>query len=80
MKSQLLIIFGLVTLGYCNPVNPFVQKPKSVACDLCKNIVTQIDNLILEGSTIDAIIDAIDDICGPLENIIPGAADACETF
>ena len=34
--------------------------------------------MALDGATIDQITQAIEQICGPLDNIVPGATHACE--
>ena len=78
MKAQILIVALLGSLAFANAVPTTKVMPKDLTCDICKLIVTQIDNLLLDGNTIDQIINFVDDICQPLDSIVQGATAACE--
>ena len=47
-------------------------------CEICKYLVNDIDEQLLDGATQDDIIAAVEKICGPLDSIIQGATHACE--
>ena len=51
---------------------------KDLTCDICVFVIEEIEKLALDGATIDQITQAIEQICGPLDNIVPGATHACE--
>ena len=76
MKIQILLVAVLAASAMAEP------KPmtKGVACDICKYVIGEIDKLLMDGATLDQIIQAVEQICGPLDSLIPGATAACETL
>ena len=75
MKIQILLVAALATIA-------IAERPmtKGVACDICKYVVGEIDKLLMDGATLDQIIKAVEQICEPLDSLIPGATAACETL
>ena len=76
MKIQILLVAVLAVSAMAEP------KPmtKGVACYICKYVIGEIDKLLMDGATLDQIIQAVEQICGPLDSLIPGATAACETL
>merc|ERR1712083_1253938 len=77
-KIQILLVAALATIAIAEPAPK--PMPKGVARDICKYIVGEIDKQLMDGATLDQIIQALEQICGPLDSIIPGATAACETL
>ena len=81
MKAQTLIVALLVSFAFANLVPTTRAMPKSnIICHICELIVSEIAFLLIEGNTIDQILDLVDDICQPFDNIVEGATAACEQF
>ena len=78
MKTQIFFVAMLAAVAMAQPSAP--KAPKGVTCDICKFIVNEIDKYLMEGATIEQIIQAVEQICGPLDSLIPGATAACETL
>ena len=80
MKAQILIValLGSLALAYAIPTTKAM--PKGLTCQICKVIVSKIEDLLFDGNTIDEIVHFIDDICQPLDSILQGATAACEVF
>ena len=78
MKIQILLVAALAAIAIAEPAPK--PMPKGVACDICKYIVGEIDKQLMDGATLDQIIKALEQICEPLDSIIPGATAACETL
>ena len=81
MKAQTLIVALLVSLAFANSVPTTKAMPKAnIICHICEMIVSEIENLLFEGNNIDQILEFVDDICQPFDNIVEGATAACEQF
>ena len=81
MKAQTLIVALLGSLAFANSVPTTKAMPKgNIVCHICEMIVSEIAFLLIEGYTIDEILDSVDDICQPFDNIVEGATAACEQF
>ena len=56
------------------------MKAKSVGCDICTFIVTEVDNVLIQAETEQAAIDLIEQICAQLDAAFPGATAACNSL
>ena len=68
--SKLLAIYNNFYIKY--------YSQKDLTCDICVFVIEEIEKLALDGATIEQITQAIEQICGPLDSIVPGATHACE--
>ena len=57
-----------------------VMRAKSVGCDICTFIVTEVDNVLIQAETEQAAIDLIEQICAQLDAAFPGATAACNAL
>merc|ERR1739848_72707 len=48
------------------------MKAKSIQCDICKLMVTEIDNIIISATTNEEAIQWIENLCGSLDGVFPG--------
>merc|ERR1711918_316147 len=70
MKFQLILVACLASLAIAHP------QTKDLACDLCIDIIEDIDEAIKAG--VPDLIEAVDKICDQLDGIFPGGAAACK--
>ena len=56
------------------------MKAKSIGCDICTWIVTEIDKIILDNTTMDEIIVQVEKLCSSLDNYFPGAGQTCNAL
>ena len=54
-----------------------MMKAKSIGCDICTFIVTQIDKLLVDENNIDTIVTEVEKLCSGLDGIFPGSGAAC---
>ena len=55
-------------------------KAKSIQCDICTFIVTEIDKLLVDDSNIDAIIVEVEKLCSSIDGVFPGAGASCNAL
>eukprot|EP00091_Calanus_sinicus_P019413 TRINITY_DN4874_c0_g1_i4.p2 TRINITY_DN4874_c0_g1~~TRINITY_DN4874_c0_g1_i4.p2 ORF type:complete len:106 (+),score=28.58 TRINITY_DN4874_c0_g1_i4:201-518(+) len=53
------------------------QTRNELTCDICMDIMTDLDNFITSESTEQEIVDFVKQICSTLGAIIPGFEDTC---
>ena len=86
MKFFTAFLFaGLVVAASSASVTPKMSykqalRAKSIGCDVCTFIVTEIDKLLAADSTIDTIVEQVEKLCGSLEGIFPGSGSACNSL
>ena len=83
MKIQILLIAFLGTAGMSMAQKSqqfFFHQPKSVTCDICTFMVTEIDKMLSDEATIEEIISAADQICDALGDLFPGGPLACKVL
>lgn len=85
MKAVAVLLLVGIAMASAASVTPKLTykqalKAKSIQCDICTFIVTEIDNLLLSGATIDAIIEQVEKLCGSLDGIFPGAGASCNAI
>ena len=56
------------------------KKNTNPICEICKYLVNDIDEQLLDGATQDDIVAGVEKICGPLDSIIQGATHACQVI
>merc|ERR1739848_314489 len=56
------------------------MKAKSIQCDICKLMVTEIDNIIISATTNEEAIQWIQNLCGSLDGVFPGFGATCNNF
>ena len=71
---KFFIIFVTILAG----ISISESKNTNPICEICKYLVNDIDEQLLDGATQDDIVAAVEKICGPLDSIIQGATHACE--
>ena len=74
---KIILLYTFLAVSTFAEVVPS-EKIDNPTCEICKFIVNEIDKVILDGATIDDILAAMEQICGPLDSIIPGATHICE--
>lgn len=86
MKFFAAFLFaGLVVAASSASVTPKMTykqalKAKSIGCDICTFIVTEIDKLLVADNTIDEIIIQVEKLCSSLDGVFPGAGNACNAI
>merc|ERR1712110_1239740 len=54
-----------------------VMKAKSVGCDICTLVVTEIDKLLAADETLDSFVEQL---CGAIDGLFPGAGATCNAL
>merc|ERR1712045_153527 len=57
-----------------------VMKAKSVGCDICTLVVTEIDKLLAADETMDSVVEFVEQLCGAIDGLIPGAGATCNAL
>merc|ERR1712038_1815831 len=88
MKTAIAILFvaGLAMASAAAPSKSMplsykqTMRVKSIQCDVCKMIVTELDNIILSATTTEELIELVEKLCGSLDSIFPGFGATCDNF
>merc|ERR1711881_196262 len=86
MKTIALLLFA-TTLATALPAKHSLPmtyqqalKAKSIQCDICTFVVTEIDKIIVNDQVTDALIQEVEKLCTSLDNIFPGAGASCNAI
>merc|ERR1711981_654332 len=55
-------------------------KAKSIQCDICTFIVTEIDKILVDDQVTDAFIQEVEKLCTSLGSVFPGAVEGCNAI
>merc|ERR1712018_95571 len=55
-------------------------KAKTIQCDICTFIVTEIDHILVTDEVTDALIQQVEALCASLDNVFPGAGASCNAI
>merc|ERR1711890_228394 len=55
-------------------------KAKSIQCDICTFIVTEIDHILVTDEVTDALIQQVEVLCTSLDNVFAGAGEVCNAI
>ena len=88
MKATLIVLLAGLCMASAIPakkVSPVVtykqaMRAKSIGCDICTFVVTEIDKILAMSETEQQVIDAIEQLCAQLDNIFPGASASCNAL
>merc|ERR1711974_16385 len=90
MKTVAVLLVAIVGLGMASALPPKARslpitykqamKAKSIQCDICQLIVTEIDNLITSAQTMDELINLVEKLCGQLDGVFPGFGATCNNL
>ena len=69
------LLFACLAVASAYPKNP-----KSIGCDVCTFVVTEIDKLITDDQTEADLIAAVEQLCGGLDAIFPGLGAQCDNL
>merc|ERR1739842_24036 len=76
MKLFILTVFSIFSLSLGG-----LQRPRNeLTCDICVDIVTDIDEFITSETTEQEILDFFNQICQALDQLIPGFSETCSGF
>ena len=56
------------------------MKVKSIQCDVCTFIVTELDNVIMADQTQEDIIKAVEEVCTLVDGVISGLGATCNAL
>merc|ERR1712107_962384 len=62
------------------PTREVRSKTKDLLCDICVDVVTDLDNWITSDSTMDEIIDFVENLCSLFGAIDPALETLCDTL
>merc|ERR1711890_196186 len=90
MKAALLIVIAGLAMASALP-KPSSQislqmtyqqtmKAKSIQCDMCKLLVTQLEDLIFNAQTTDELVQMVEQLCSQLDGVFPGFGATCNSF
>ena len=88
MKTTLIVLLAGLCMASAIPakkVSPVMtykqaMRAKSIGCDICTFVVTEIDKILVAAETEQAAIDAIEQLCAQLDSIFPGATASCNAL
>ena len=88
MKATLIILLAGLCMASAIPakkVSPVLSyeqamRAKSIGCDICTFVVTEIDKILASAETEQQVIDAVKQLCAQLDNILAGATAACNAL
>merc|ERR1711974_100872 len=88
MKTSFAVLFiaGLAMASAAAPSKSMplsykqTMRAKSIQCDICKMLVTELDNIIISATTSDELIQMVEKLCGSLDSIFPGFGATCDSF
>jgi len=77
MKLFILTVFSIFSLS----LGGLQRTPRNeLTCDICVDIVTDIDEFITSETTEQEILDFFNQICQALDQLIPGFGETCSGF
>ena len=86
MKTIALLLFA-TTLASALPAKHSLPmtyqqalKAKSIQCDICTFVVTEIDKILVNDEVTDALIQEVEKLCTSLDNVFPGAGASCNAI
>merc|ERR1711944_154128 len=90
MKATLIILIAGLCMASAIPsakvkISPAMSykqamRAKSIGCDICTLIVTEIDKILVAAETEQQAIEAVEQLCALLDNVFPGATAACNSL
>lgn len=82
VAALLLIGLAMTSAASITPKMTYQQtlRAKSIQCDICTFIVTEIDKILASDSTIDQLIEQVEKLCSSLDGIFPGAGASCNAI
>ena len=57
-----------------------VMKAKSIQCDVCTFIVTELDNVLVADQTEQELINQVEKICTAIDGLLSGLGATCNTL
>merc|ERR1711941_252557 len=89
MKATLIVLIAGLALASAIPkakVSPALLdykqalKAKSIGCDICTFVVTEVDKILVQAETEQQFIDAVEVLCAQLDSVFAGATAACNAL
>ena len=89
MKTTLIVLLAGLCMASAIPMSAKakaikdykqVMQAKSIGCDICTFVVTEVDKILVQAETEQAAIDLIEQLCAQLDAAFPGATAACNAL
>merc|ERR1712020_609011 len=87
MKAVLLFVIAGLAMASAMPKTTSLKmtyqqtmKAKSIQCDMCKLLVTQLEDLIFNAQTTDELVQMVEQLCSQLDGVFPGFGATCNSF
>ena len=85
MKAIAALLIASVVFTSAAKLSPKMKykealEAKSIQCDVCTFIITEIDKILVSAETQEDIIQAIEKLCAGLDGVFPGAGQACDSI
>merc|ERR1712211_40156 len=80
MYKLAITLVCLIGFSQATPTREVRTKTKDLLCDICVDVVTDLDNWITSDSTMDEIIDFVENLCSLFGAIDPALETLCDTL
>merc|ERR1711997_343703 len=87
MKSVAILLFIGLSMASARSTSTHHQmtykqalKAKSIQCDLCTFVITELDQLLVADSTEAQIIEQVEKLCTALDGVFAGAGASCNAL
>ncbi|XP_040567010.1 uncharacterized protein [Lepeophtheirus salmonis] len=80
INMRFLALFALVAVASAATVSKDQMIEKSVKCDLCKYLITKVNESVLTQDNADQVIEEVEEICAQAQEVSSFLGETCTRF